>query len=362
MIHHFIESWSLFGRAWSAGWLAAALLATVGLLLVARDQIFLGAAVSQASTLGVALVIALGAPLGYADPAAGGDSLLLSVSSLTFAVLAALATELGGGPGRESREGVTGWIFLLASAASVLLVSFHPHGMEQIQKLLFSSLLGASRTDVILLTGALLVVAAGLLLCHRRLVLRLLDPEYAALTEGRTRRWRVVTAAATGVAIGLAMRVAGMLFTFGCLVLPAMAAKNLTRTTTPILWLAPSIAVGVTACGFVVANEYDYPPAQLAVLFLAAAAIVAAVDLAGSWLAGGPLRLAALGAWWSWIDRDSLLLLQPAIERHLSPALWYPWIQGLLEAPAALDLAALALILWLVEALVGRSRRRARRG
>lgn len=52
-------------------------------------------------------------------------------------------------------------------------------------------------------------------------------------------------------------------------------------------------------------------------------------------------RLAALGEWWAWADRDSLLLLQPAVERHITPAIWDPGIQTLLEWPLALELLAL---------------------
>jgi len=59
-------------------------------------------------------------------------------------------------------------------------------------------------------------------------------------------------------------------------------------------------------------------------------------------------RLHALGEWWSWIHLDSLLLLQPAIERHLSPALWDPGVQTILEWPAAADFAAPAAVFWLL--------------
>lgn len=82
-------------------------------------------------------------------------------------------------------------------------------------------------------------------------------------------------------------------------------------------------------------------------VLLALAAGVLAVDV-GSGLMAGDVRLAALGEWWAWIHRDSLLLLQPAVERHISPALWDPGIQTLLEWPAALEFAALGVVFWLL--------------
>lgn len=96
----------------------------------------------------------------------------------------------------------------------------------------------------------------------------------------------------------------------------------------------------------------------LAYLLLALAAGLAVADvLAGS--GGEAIRLRALGEWWAGIHLDSLLLLQPAVERHLSPALWDPWIQTLLEWPAAVEVAALGGVLWLGDRW--RRKRRARR-
>jgi hypothetical protein len=93
----------------------------------------------------------------------------------------------------------------------------------------------------------------------------------------------------------------------------------------------------------------------LSMLFFLLALIVLAVDLFSSMTAGTP-GLAALGDWWASIHRDSLLLLQPAVERHLSPALWDPGIQTLLEWPLAIELGVLGAICWLL-----RRRKRPRR-
>ena len=50
----FAETWPLLWHGWIAGWLIAVTLALPGVLVVAREQIFIGAAVAQASTVGVA--------------------------------------------------------------------------------------------------------------------------------------------------------------------------------------------------------------------------------------------------------------------------------------------------------------------
>ena len=86
--------------------------------------------------------------------------------------------------------------------------------------------------------------------------------------------------------------------------------------------------------------------------------IILAVDLFSSLSTDGIIRLAALGEWWAWIHRDSLLILQPAVERHISPALWDPGIQTVLEWPAAADFAGLGAIFWLLHRWGCRRRRR----
>jgi hypothetical protein len=76
-----------------------------------------------------------------------------------------------------------------------------------------------------------------------------------------------------------------------------------------------------------------------AVLF-GLAALFAAWDVM-DYAAGNPWKIAPLGLRWFELHRDSLLLLQPAVERYLFPELW-SGIQWVLERPA-----------WLVPAVAG---------
>ena len=72
----------------------------------------------------------------------------------------------------------------------------------------------------------------------------------------------------------------------------------------------------------------------------------------------GVFPMTPVGQIWALIHRNSLLLLQPAIERHVHPAIW-EWFQFLiLERSAAALLIGLGVAILLLRALV---RRRARR-
>ena len=93
-------------------------------------------------------------------------------------------------------------------------------------------------------------------------------------------------------------------------------------------------------------------------LLAAAAIIVVGRDLMAYWYQGA-WSFVATGALWSQLHPDSLLLLQPAIQRHVFafyPEIWDQLFIPLLELPAAAVLAGLALIF-----LVIFRRRRSRR-
>jgi ABC-type Mn2+/Zn2+ transport system permease subunit len=266
MIADFVASWPLFADTYLAAWLIAGLLSLVGVWVVARDQIFLGAAVSQASTLGTAVAL-------FLQGMASSHALESDALTFLFAVLASISTALitshaRGRKGGESPEAITGWVFLVGGSVPVIMMAQDPHGLEEVHRLLFSSILGASRTDVwlfgLLLVGTAIAVSA----LHRRLTLFAMDPEMAEAVGLSGRRFRWGTAVWLGTAVGLAIHSAGMIYTFGCLVLPALVARNLCREVRWMFLLAPVVGVCGAIVAFVLANAWDVPPGQLSVALL----------------------------------------------------------------------------------------------
>jgi ABC-type Mn2+/Zn2+ transport system permease subunit len=260
-----LASWALFGNTYLAAWAIAGLLSLVGVWVVARDQIFLGAAVSQASTLGTAVALWIqGVAVGHS---VGGDAL-----TFLLAVLASIGTALissrHAGPGSESPEAITGWVFLVGGSVPVIMMAHDPQGLEQVHRLLFSSILGASRADVYLfgVLGLALAMAAAWL--RRPLILFAMDPEMAVAIGLDRRRWQAGTAICLGLAVGLSIHSAGMIYSFGCLVLPALVARNLCREVAPMLWVAPAVGLISAIVAFVLADAWDVPPAQLTVALL----------------------------------------------------------------------------------------------
>ena len=271
MITTFLESWDLFYLTYLTGWAIAAGLGLAGIIVVARDQIFLGAAVSQAAAFGVAAALLLKVSLGSDQYDIGFFDPVMLVIVLGCAAGAALLTSYGSGAsGEESYESVTGWVFLGATSVSVLMAQHLIHGTEEIQKMLMSTLIGSTYTELLLFLALDLIIVLLFVLLYRPLLLFLLDEPTFAAVGGRTALWRPLVAIGLGLLIGLAIRSSGMLFTFGCLVLPAMIAKNILNRVLYLFFFAPLLAVVFAGAGFMSANHYDFPPGQMVVALLAA--------------------------------------------------------------------------------------------
>jgi ABC-type Mn2+/Zn2+ transport system permease subunit len=264
MIADFLESWGLFRWTYLAGVALAVVLSIAGVVVVTRGQVFIAAAISQASLLGLAVNLWF----GWGSPV---------VAATAFSGAAALVTARRGsrriGAGGEES---TAWVFLVCASLAILVLARQPVGLKEVQSMMASSVLGATPREavvfgVLALVGLTVPVVAG-----RRLALLVTDPTMAAAVGTRVGAWGVGIAVVLGLVTGLAVQATGLLFAFGCLVLPALVAKNLCRDVGPMFWVAPAVGVVAVLFGFLVAHRLDYPPGQVVVAVLA-------VVLAGAW-------------------------------------------------------------------------------
>ena len=92
-------------------------------------------------------------------------------------------------------------------------------------------------------------------------------------------------------------------------------------------------------------------------LFIIAALVAAGHDLWGL-SDTGHYQVSALGQLWAEVNRNSLLLLQPAIQRHVAVWLWDWVIFPVLQWPAVITLAVPGfLLVWLFRRRDRRHRR-----
>lgn len=259
MMDDFLQAWSLFASSWISAWLLAPLLAIVGVAVVARGAVFQGVATAQASTAAVAAMLVLAQVLPWC-----GTSWAVAAASLFVAVGASVIATTG-----RSGEAANGWLFLAAGAATPLLLVHSPHGLAEVQHLVTSRLIGATMSDASIFAILLMSVIVVLTRIGPQVRLVLLDREAAADLGLRIAHWQVGVGIAIGVVIGLGLRVAGLLFVAGCLLLPALAATQMVRTTKGVLWCAPAVAIIAAMSGTILAHVLDFPLGQVVVALLA---------------------------------------------------------------------------------------------
>ena len=165
------------------------------------------------------------------------SDVFFSAMAVIFSILAASITARGGETGKESHEAITGWVFLISASLSILIVSHSPHGLEEIHRLLSSSIIGATATDIWSFSLLTFLTVLLILLLYRKILLFTLDPSMASAIGMKMKIWSLATSAWLGLAVGLSIRASGMLYTFGCLVLPALVARKIRAgNRTRFLW------------------------------------------------------------------------------------------------------------------------------
>ncbi len=273
-VARFLDSWALFANSYALTLLAAATLAMLGVIAAARRQLFMTAAVAQASGLGYACyALAVGASATLADAAILRDSVVIGA-----AIVAALVTTLGSG---QSTMGTdldgderTALLFALSAATAILVLANASSGMEQFRRLQTSSVLGATATDAILMGSLLVILTVMMLVSWRAIVILLTDPVMAAAIGLRVGLWNVAFAMLIGFAVGLAVRSTGVIFAFGCLALPVLIAKQVCGEVRTLFWMSPLIAVGTGLVGLWVAYAWNLPAGQVVVVLLCVEVVI----------------------------------------------------------------------------------------
>lgn len=282
----FIESCKMFPDIYVSGFLIAAILSIAGVLIVARNQIFIGAAITQASTFGISIALSIVGLEAMSDATGQArQDLILKYSILAATICTIWAfvdrsfflgilqkLKIPVSPSRESvsknKEDITGWLFVLASAGAIVLVSNTPLGMEEVKKLTFSSIVGADQEDVTILKWLLIIEIVLLVPFLNMIVLVFTDRNYALSIRIPASLIEFIFAILMGFILGTTLKVSGTLYSFGCLIIPVLIAGNLTRGTRILFLLSPIIALICTFLGFALGSFYNIPEPQLTVFIL----------------------------------------------------------------------------------------------
>jgi zinc transport system permease protein len=282
----FWANFSIFRDAIVTGGLAGLLLGFIGVHVVLRRMVFASSAIAQAAALGVALSFWIGGavdPARHAEGHQAGPAAHVLPSLLFEPVLWAIAASLlatlvfVANPVRLhlTRESLLGFVFLASGAGAVIVGDRITQEAHDLQAILFGSAVVVQRIDLVLVSGATVVLLGGHLLAWRALVFAGFDPLGARVQGLPVRALDTFLFVSVGLAVALCTRALGALPVFAFSVLPAMAALVLTSRMGLVFALAGLFGALAGVGGYAVSFKAELPvgatQAALSVVLLVAA-------------------------------------------------------------------------------------------
>jgi ABC-type Mn2+/Zn2+ transport system permease subunit len=291
---------SFFLNAVLGGTLVGLICSFMGVYVLLRRVVFLGIALAQLASAGVALALLLGwHPL---------------VTALSVTLGGALAFSQIRWRGRAPVEAGLGASYVLAAALGTVFIAKNPVGEARALSALFGNILAIPALEL----AALAIVAIGVLVVHlqfrKEFAFVSFDYETAAAHGVNARLWELLLYLTLGVAIAFAIRSAGVLVTFALLVVPALGARLLARSLGAMFSWATGLGTLSVPIGLAAAFALDLPTG--ATITLTVALIIAAVVTAR----GLARRISGAGC----ARTVGVLLLAPAIAVASPLGAWIP--------------------------------------
>ena len=242
----------------------------VGVFLVLRRLVFMGVALPQISSTGVALALSVPMWLGLMKPghAAHSEHLIAFAGSMFFSLAAILLLAFFERRGRGSPEGRLGTAYVVASALSILLLAKNRYAEVGWLDLLKGEIITIDNYDLEITGATLAVVLVALLLFHKEFLLVSFDRAMAATLGKKVLLWDIVIYLLIGVTVSISVLSVGPLISFGFLLVPALTAHLFAQNMRQFFTLA-SLLGGVTAfLGFWLAYQWDWPVGPTDVVLL----------------------------------------------------------------------------------------------
>ena len=243
----------------------------VGVFLVLRRLVFMGVALPQISSTGIAVSLTVPFWLG-ANPAHAEHSehLIAFAGSMAFSLAAILLLAFFERRGRGLSEGRLGACYVVASALSILLLSKNRYAEVGWLDLLKGEIITIDNYDLITTAATLAVVLAILILFNKEFLLVSFDRAMAATLGKRVLFWDILIYLLIGVTVSIAVLSVGPLIAFAFLLVPALIAHLFARNMRQFMLLA-SLIGGVSAFfGFWLAYQWDWPIGPTDVVLLGA--------------------------------------------------------------------------------------------
>jgi zinc transport system permease protein len=247
--------------ALAAGAIVGLVAPAIGFFLVQRRLTLIGDGIGHIAFAGVAA--------GY----------LIGISpvwtALGFSVTGAIAIEWMRYRKRAAGDQVLALFFYVGIAAGVVMISSAGALNANLFTFLFGSILTVTQHDLVVIgvLGVASLVVVGAL--YRSFVAVAVDEEGARVGGLPVGLLNVTLAALAGVAIGISMRIVGILLIAALMVLPVIAASRVAWSVSSTMILSMVLGIAAALSGLVISYYADLAPGG-AIVLVAAGMVVAA--------------------------------------------------------------------------------------
>jgi zinc transport system permease protein len=234
----------------------------LGCFVVWRRMAYFGDATAHAAILGVALSLAFSISvfIGVIVAALAMAFMILSLSGRMFAVDTLLGVAAHG-----------------ALALGLVAITFIPGVRVDLSAYLFGDILAVGRIDLLVICMGSALVLLVLWLRWERLLLLTLNVDLAAARGVDTRRESMILVGILAVLVAVAIKIVGALLITAMLIIPAAAARPISRTPEWMAGVAVTAAVIAVVGGLSASFYWDTPTGPSIVV--AASVLFAAATL-----------------------------------------------------------------------------------
>jgi len=251
----FLDAREIWRDPLAASIVAGALCGFLGVYVVLRRTVFVSAALTQLSTLGLIAAIILEESLGVEAEHAATQL----AAALLFSVAGALALGTERAGRRLPGEAGVGMAYVVAGALVVLGANRLVHAAHDLNAMVFGNAVAVPFGDLVVLAVVTAVCAAIHRLFEKELVFVSFDAETAAALGLNVRLWNGLLFLTIGLAIPVSARVLGALPVFAFLTIPAAAALLLANRLHATFLLATCFGVVAAAGGYLVSWFWQLP-------------------------------------------------------------------------------------------------------
>ena len=241
----------------------------VGVFLVLRRLVFLGVALPQISATGIAFALSMHVWLGHNDPAHGENQQILAFAgSISFTLLAIIWLALLERRGRGLVEGRLGTAYVVATAASILLLAKCPVAERGWLHLLKGEIVTITHEDLSLTVVSFAVVLILFGLFNREFMLVSYDRDMAITLRRNVLGWDLLLYSLIGLTVAISVLSVGPLIAFGFLLIPPLTARQIAHNMLQLVVIASLIGGFTAFLGFYLAYRWDLPVGPMDVMLL----------------------------------------------------------------------------------------------